>query len=249
MRKLLSKIFSNILISLLRVFITSKRLPDFKNVIVLVPHPDDEILGLGGIILQIIQKGGKVNLVYLTDGEGSRIWPDEVEIKLIRIALSEQVCRQLGLDDSVIYRLHLPDGAVPHQDQNGFMEAVQSIVKLIGMIKPDAIFATHTLEYWPFDHVACANIAREAVIQSENKTQLWYYWVWTWFNIRLLRLLKIKFRDLWKIDVREQMTQKKELIDVYLNAYTPEGKPWSGVLPLPLLKVFNYPVEIIARII
>jgi LmbE family N-acetylglucosaminyl deacetylase len=220
-----------------------------KLILILAPHPDDEILGLGGIFLQILQKGGKVNLVYLTDGEGSGVLPEKEEIRLQRIALSEQVCKKLGLDSSAIIRLRLPDGAIPHQGQNGFVGAVNSIKQLIETLKPDAVFATHPLDYWPFDHVACAHIAREAVNQSEHKTQLWYYWVWAWYNIRPWQLLKIKFRKLWKIDISDQMPQKKALMNVYLKAVTPDGKPWSGLLPKALLKAFEHPVEIIERII
>jgi LmbE family N-acetylglucosaminyl deacetylase len=246
---IIKKIFINILIFLVRVFVPGKRLPDFKTILILAPHPDDEIFGIGGIILQILKKGNKVNLVYLTDGEGSGVWPDKEEIKIQRIALSEQVCKKLDLDSSTITRLHLSDGAVPYPGQDGFVEAVNSIRQLIETLKPGAVFATHTLDYWPYDHVACAHIARKAVSQSAHKTQLWYYWVWAWYNIRPWQLLKIKFRKLWKIDIREQMPQKKAMMDVYLKAVTPGGKPWSGLLPKALSKAFEYPVEIIERII
>lgn len=221
----------------------------FISILLLSPHPDDEIFGLGGIILQTLQQGGKVHIAYLTDGEGSGVWPDKEEIGRNRITLSEKVCDTLGLRPEDITRLHMADGAVPHPGQTGFPEAVKQIKGLIETLKPDAVFATHTLDYWPFDHVACAHIAREAVNQAEHKTQLWYYWVWAWHKVRPWQMLKIKFRKLQKIDIRDQMAEKKALMDIYLNAVTPDGKPWAGVLPKPLLGAFNYPVEIVERII
>ena len=45
------------------------------------------------------------------------------------------------------------------------------------------------------------------------------------------------------------MPKKKALMDIYLKSLTPDGKPWSGVLPKSLLKAFDYPVEIVERII
>jgi len=75
----------------------TKSIAGFRSILVLAPHPDDEILGLGGIILQTLQQGGKVHLVYLTDGECSDVWHDREEIKRQRITLSERVCMKLGI--------------------------------------------------------------------------------------------------------------------------------------------------------
>jgi len=219
-----------------------------SNLLVLVPHPDDEILGLGGIILRVIQQGGKVHLVFLTDGECSGVWLDQEEIKHQRIAISEKVCKLLGIQSQDITRLHLADGAVPHPGQIGFDEAVQRIIKIIETVRPDAVFATHTLDFWPYDHMACAYIAQEAVRQSTYKPQLWYYWVWAWYNLRPGQLFKLNYKKIFRVDIKAQLAQKMELTGLYLNELTPEGKPWSGVLPNALVKALEQPFEIIERI-
>ena len=41
-----------------------------KNIMVIAAHPDDEILGCGGTLINI-QKS-KINLIFLSDGESSR---------------------------------------------------------------------------------------------------------------------------------------------------------------------------------
>lgn len=220
-----------------------------RKLVFIAPHPDDEIFGLGGTLIRLIDGGSQVYIIYLTDGEGSGIWKDLEEIKKQRILLSEKVIELLGVENSNIYRLHLTDGNVPHLGQVGFDNVVTDLKMVIDQIKPDAVFATHSLDYWPFDHVACAQIAREAVKKSGHKTQLWYYWVWAWYNIRPWHLMKIKFRKLYKIDIIKQMPQKKILMNIYKKAITPDGKPWSGVLPKALVNSFNSPVEIIERII
>jgi len=241
------QIYISVLFINTKIFVNRNWIP-LKSVLILVPHPDDEILGLGGIILQTIKKGGNVHLVYLTDGEGSGVWPDKDEIKRQRITLSEQVCEKLGLKPSDITRLHLSDGVLPYPGQTGFVEVVKSIELLIDSIKPDAVFATHYLDFWPFDHVACAEIACEAVNQSIIKPQLWYYWVWAWYNISPLQLIRLHHKNMLRIDIHDQLTTKKELINLYLKSLTPDGKPWSGVLPKALESVFNYPIEIIEKI-
>jgi hypothetical protein len=48
------------------------RLPP-ENVLILAPHPDDEIIGCGGAIIKHRNKGSKIFVIYLTDGrEGNK---------------------------------------------------------------------------------------------------------------------------------------------------------------------------------
>jgi len=42
------------------------------NILVIVAHPDDEVLGMGGTILKQSQKGDKIKVVYLATGITSR---------------------------------------------------------------------------------------------------------------------------------------------------------------------------------
>lgn len=42
--------------------------PDAKRILVIAPHPDDEILGPGGTLLKAIAAGSRVRVLYLTQG-------------------------------------------------------------------------------------------------------------------------------------------------------------------------------------
>ena len=229
---------------------SNKLRPDiFNSILVIAPHPDDEILGLGGLIIKSIIEGRQVNILYLTDGENSDIWQDKEKIRRERIKLSEKVYLKLDIPASNIFRLHLPDGSVPQQGEEGFNHAVETIKEIIEQINPEAVFTTHCDDYWPFDHVAAAHIAKEAVLRSDARPQFWYYWVWAWYNIRPWQLFGSKIGNLRKMDIRDQLSRKKELTDIYMNSLTPDGKPWSGILPKPLLKAFKYPFEIVEKIL
>lgn len=241
--------YNVILISiLLRLFGYRTKGLYFNRTLVLAPHPDDEVLGLGGIMMNLLTRGGEVSILYLTDGEGSGVWSNIEDIRRQRIQLSEKSAARLTINDSNIYRRHLPDGNIPHPGKPGFEEAVSDVKDLINSLKPDTVFATHPLDYWPFDHVACAEIASEAIKLSDHKPQLWYYWVWAWYNLRPWKLSVKRLKKLQKIDINDQSSRKKELMDIYLKPRTPDGKPWSGILPKALLKAFNYPFEIVERV-
>lgn len=239
----------NILIKLLfyciKIFGKKCHALNFKRVLVIAPHPDDEILGFGGTLLNLIESGAKIYIIYLTDGENSGVWPDKEEIRIRRILLSQQVCKSLRIETINVTRLHLPDGAVPISDGNAFNEVVKSIKEIISTFRPEAVFATHPLDYWPFDHVACAKLAYSAVMKSEYKCQLWYYWVWAWYNIKPWNISINKMTRLYMSDVRNQLASKKNLIRDYLEEFTADNQPWSGNLPQSLLKALSNDYEIL----
>jgi LmbE family N-acetylglucosaminyl deacetylase len=44
--------------------------PDGTRLLVLAPHPDDEVLSAGGLMQRVREGGGAIRVVYLTDGDG-----------------------------------------------------------------------------------------------------------------------------------------------------------------------------------
>ena len=118
---------------------------------------------------------------------------------------------------------------------------------MIDQLQPDAVFATSAAETWPYDHMVCSELAIAAVQQCNTKPTLWFYWVWAWYHLRPWQIHKLNFSKLFKIDITEQLEEKKELMDMYLKPTTPDGKPWSGVLPKAMIYPFSKPVEIVEK--
>ena len=44
-----------------------------KKVLIVVAHPDDEVLGCGGTIAKFVDKKYRVKVIFLSDGESSRL--------------------------------------------------------------------------------------------------------------------------------------------------------------------------------
>ena len=219
----------------------------FRSVLIFAPHPDDEIIGIGGMILRILKEGTEVHIVYLTDGEKSGASLDEEMIRKARIGLMIMIAKDIGIPLSNLYWLHIPDGTVPHHRESGFIKRVNQLSHLINWIKPDAVFATHDLDYWPLDHVACSELAVEAVKRSDHKPELWLYWVWTWYHLRPWNFLKLNMMRFCKVKISKELKRKEELMNRYLTPKSSEGKPWSGVLPKSMLYPFTKPFEVLER--
>jgi LmbE family N-acetylglucosaminyl deacetylase len=221
----------------------------FKSKILIVsPHPDDEIIGLGGLILEALNNKCDIYLVFLTDGESSGAHGDKEVIKKIRLKLTENICNRLDIPLINVHHLHFTDGAVPHLNHDGYVEAVVRLKEIIEKTNTNVVFATHPLDYWPCDHVACASITKEAVKQSNLKVDLYFYWVWAWYHLKPWQIMKLNFKNYFKIRITQHLAQKKVFIDAYIEPLSTDGKPWSGILPKSLLKGNKQEFEVIEKI-
>ena len=89
--------------------------PPGARVVVVAPHPDDEILTCGGLLDLVAARGDAPLIVAVTDGEashpGSPAWPPErLRHERARETLAALAC--LGIDAACVQRLAIPDGGV-----------------------------------------------------------------------------------------------------------------------------------------
>src|SRR5882757_7372990 len=81
--------------------------------VIVSPHPDDEILGSGGLLAQLSDLGRKVLIIAVTDGTASH--PDSPEWPTVRLAATRSqetrdALQRLRMKHVALERLHLPDG-------------------------------------------------------------------------------------------------------------------------------------------
>lgn len=219
----------------------------FNSILVLAPHPDDEIIGVGGIIIKTLKNNGRVYIVYLSDGEKSGASSNMEEIKKQRISMTKTILKQLNIKSENITRLHLPDSEFKTIGENKLNEVVSHITNLVEVIKPDALFATAKSDYWPHDHVVCSEIARMALSKSNFKSELWFYWVWTWYHLKPWQLSNINYNHTYKIKIKSELDMKKELMKIYLEPVSENNIPWSGNLPDSMIYPFFRNYEILEK--
>ncbi len=84
------------------------------SVLAIAPHPDDEVLGPGGLLAQLAASGAAVRVLFLSDGGGGvEAIPDRAAYRARRRKESERAVAILGL--SGFDALDLPDGALSDQ--------------------------------------------------------------------------------------------------------------------------------------
>ena len=111
-----------------------------SRVLIVVSHPDDEVLGCGGTIARLSRLGSKLHILYLSDGESSRPNSSYKDIHDRRIA-AQKAASILGVADLSFESY--PDNQM---DSIPLLSIVQSIESVINSFAPTII-----LTHYPYD--------------------------------------------------------------------------------------------------
>jgi LmbE family N-acetylglucosaminyl deacetylase len=129
-----------------------------ERLVVVAPHPDDEVLAAGGLMRWTADQGRDVVIVAVTDGEASharstRIGRDELRTR--RADERAEALDRLGVGGAAIHRLGAPD--------QGCAEHVAALAQAIGdLLGPgDVVVGPSGRDRHP-DHVATAAAVRAA---------------------------------------------------------------------------------------
>lgn len=212
------------------------------RVLVMAPHPDDEVFGCGGLIATLCAEGHAPHVVVLTGGGGSHRGccpTPETEIVKARRELTRRAMTLLGLPDGNLHQLDFTDGSIGECFARP--EYREQIEQLIARVKPDMILVPHKGEGWP-DHLAVRYMGLELAPEG---AEVWEYCVWFWYYIQ-------RHLD-WKNARQLKMTGtehglKLQAIDTYHSALAPCGKPWVGVLPPLFVKANSRNHELFFKI-
>lgn len=88
------------------------------SAVIVAAHPDDEVLGAGGLISVLAAAGARLRLVAITDGEGShRGHADPAALARRRRGETDAALEALGAEATEVVRLGFPDtGLARHED-------------------------------------------------------------------------------------------------------------------------------------
>lgn len=135
-------------------------------VLVLAPHPDDEVLGCGGAIMRHVQAGDAVEVVVATDSDYGH-FPDGADAIAMRRRESAAAAEVLGYGQPAFWGL-------PDRHLQGSDGLVERIVRAIAARQVAVVYAPSWWEVHP-DHRALAAAAVDAVRASPESLVLSMY--------------------------------------------------------------------------
>jgi len=185
-----------------------------SKVLVIAPHPDDEILGCGGTLLRYSERGYELAWLIVTAMDRKDGWTDK-QI-LTRELEVEQVCQQLKISEKNLYKLNFPTTRL---DTLPISDLIDKISRVFKDFQPEELFVPHKTDIHS-DH----RIVSDAV-SACNK----------WFRAPSLRRV-LAYETLSETNLNTG--QKDRFIpNVYLNiTHTLEGK-------LELMRIYASELE------
>lgn len=156
-------------------------------VLVVAPHPDDEALGCGRLIVALRDHGVEVNLVWLTDGEASHSdFPGgPAALGATRRAEARAAGEILGVPAHRLHHLGAPDGQLPHLADGQRREVVAGLVGLVETLRPGTVFVTSAFDN-STEHTAAHALVADALQTARHRAELRTYLVWAFWKIRSL---------------------------------------------------------------
>ncbi|WP_024891690.1 PIG-L deacetylase family protein [Luteimonas huabeiensis] len=151
-------------------------LGDARRLVVVAPHPDDEVLGAGGLMALAAARGLPVRVLALTDGERCYpTLPGAARASLARIRRVElhRALERLGVASGGVEHLRLPDG--------GLQAAGAALaLRIHRLLQPrDLVLTTWRRDGHP-DHEAAAAAVADAAGRAGCRRMEFPVWGWHW---------------------------------------------------------------------
>jgi N-acetylglucosamine malate deacetylase 1 len=110
-----------------------------KSVLVVVAHPDDEILGCGGTMARHVVDGDEVDVLFMADGVTARRHAESTEGKVEeRNYSAELACKVIGTHKPRF--LGFPDNRM---DSCSILDITQTLERVIDELSPRLIYTHH----------------------------------------------------------------------------------------------------------
>jgi LmbE family N-acetylglucosaminyl deacetylase len=225
-----------------RPWLASRRWPSFdladftgRRVVVLAAHPDDEVLGAGGLLRRLADREVEIDCVWATDGEASHptstaITPEQLGV--LRRAESIAALQRLRVPARRVVHLGLPDSGLADR----VADLVAELLQVIG--DDDLVLAPWRGDGHP-DHEAVGTAAAAVTAHLIE----YPIWMWHWALPDDPRVPWQRARAVSDIDV----AAKAQAIDVFETQVRPigPGPDDAPILPPNVLARFLRPDEVV----
>lgn len=203
--------------------------PQAQSLLVVSPHPDDEILGAGGLIASYVRSGRPVTLVSVTDGEAA--FPDWTGLANLRCRELDCALACLGASTVRIERLGLPDGEV-----DGHRAMLRNI--LSSAISPSTLLVAPFEGDGHPDHEAAGEVCLQ--VAREQAVDLARYPIWAWHHSNPSTLGQAQWGCLSLSPAL--LRAKQSAIQAFSSQLRPPA-PWQPIVPEHVLPYFTRAVE------
>lgn len=189
------------------------------KVLVLAPHPDDEVLGCAGAIMRHVADGDPVSVVILTDGAfgaGDR----REDVTRVREEESLRAARVMGYGVPEFWRL-------PDRGLERHVPLVDDLSRVIDRLAPDWVYAPSWWEIHP-DHFALARAVASVFRRNSWAAHLVLFEVGVPLHVNRL------------LDITDLLEKKRLAIDCFKSQLAHQAYD-SQILALNRFRTYTLP--------
>jgi LmbE family N-acetylglucosaminyl deacetylase len=210
----------------------------WSSAVVVAAHPDDEVLGAGGILAILAAAGVRVRLIAVTDGEGSHPDADPAVVARTRAAESAVALDRLGASGIEVIRLGFPDTGLAGREEElaaVLCEQLEGFGMCLAPWEADA----HA------DHEAAGRAARRAGRLAGARVLTYPIWMWHWAKpgdrrVPWHRACQVRLPA-------EVAARKRAAIDAFASQLSDRGPDTGPVLPAGIVAHFTRAEEVLLR--
>ncbi len=144
---------------------------EFDRMMIVAPHPDDDVIGLGG--LMALRPEEVISVVYVTNGDRGDPGRGREETAAVRREEAVNATELLGVDGGRLSFLDFPDGRL--KDTGAAREALEEAIK---NARPHCLFLPFFIDNHP-DHISTVKIVAGVIERCRFETGMWCYETWS----------------------------------------------------------------------
>lgn len=186
--------------------------PERGRVLLVVPHPDDDVVGAGGTCCLHASAGDPVRVIVAYDGALGN--PHQRYDANLLPAMREREAlaggAELGLHDYDF--LGYPEGHRPKPPE--FLEAVRRLAHRIHEWQPDIVYGPWIGEHH-LDHHILARVLRAALVMADFRGTAWGFEVWS-------PLIATRV-----VDISEVVARKRKALYRHTTQFGASQQDWS----------------------
>ena len=134
-----------------------------ERILVLAAHPDDDVIGCGGTVIQHIDAGDEVRITYTSSGEAGN-W--DTEPTILGPKREQEAARAadiLGIGKTSLIFLRHPDKSIAKEAS----DIIPKVAQIITDFQPGRVYLPHANDGHP-DHEAVHDIGMKALRTVRN---------------------------------------------------------------------------------
>jgi len=215
---------------------------------IVIPHPDDEALGCGGLLALLRQAGQPVAAALVSDGTMSHPHSQEFSPaarRELRYAELRHALAVLDVAENNVLYLGLPDSQVPSAGPE-FEAAADRLAGFIAEQQADTVLVPWRRDPHP-DHRATSQLVVAALARLPTPPRRLEYVVWAWERAASADLPQPGEGNGFRLAIASVLAQKQRAIVAHRSQLAPgtiTDDPSGFLLSESMLAHFNQPTEV-----